>query len=101
MENFEQIDRISKTQLSYYRILPFDPTEEDYRAWLEDLDGAFKKGMEAKGFDSCKTILPFQRFYFEYRYGHDMTTFLKNNLSDEDYSYYVSISENRKSDQSV
>jgi len=77
--------RISKVQLAYYKQFPLTPTKEDYQTWLNGLEGAFKKGMTEKGFDFCRTTLPFQRFYYEYRHDHGMDEYMQRNLSDEDF----------------
>ena len=42
-----------------YHNLDIEPTEKDYKEWLDGLDGNFKKDMESKGFEACKGVLSF------------------------------------------
>ncbi|MBF9255680.1 hypothetical protein I2I11_20450 [Pontibacter sp. 172403-2] len=41
------------------------PTHQDYEEWLEGLPEAIRKGMAAKGFEQCRTILSFTRYVNE------------------------------------
>lgn len=92
--DLEQIQRVGKAQLEYYKVFPFKPTQEDFDTWIEGLPvGAFKRDMNEKGFEACKTALPFQRFYFEYRHDHGMTAYLRERLSPADFNHYLQLSQ--------
>lgn len=90
-ETFEERHmRISKVQIAYYRQHPMTATENDYITWLDGLEGALKNHMVDKGFESCKTVLAFQRFYFEFRHDHGMNAYMQSNLSKEDFDFWNS-----------
>jgi hypothetical protein len=55
--------------------------------WLCGLQENIKDIMRSKGFEGCKTILPFTRYVNE-RNDVGMDEWMKENLSDEDYKAY-------------
>lgn len=73
----------SKTKSEYI------PTYEDFLDWLEGLPSNIKKAMEEKGFEACKTSLPFTRHVME-RNDIGMDEWMRTNLSNEDYEWWRS-----------
>ena len=60
-----------------------------YLEWLEGLTPNVREDMEKKGFDYCKTVLPFSRYVNE-RKDIGMDEWMKQHLSEEDYNTYKS-----------
>jgi hypothetical protein len=90
----EQIQRVGKAQMAYYKVFPFTPNQGDFDTWIEGLPvGGFKQAMYEKGFEACKSALPFQRFYFEYRHDHGMTAYLREQLDPEDFQHYLQVTQ--------
>ena len=67
-----------------YRYHQVEPTEEEYKDWLEGLPEDLRKRFEKEGFESCKTALPFLRFTQESR-DVGMDEYMKALLTPEDY----------------
>ena len=78
----------------HYHDLPVEPTEEDYAEWLEGLPANIKTDMESKGFNGCKTMLPFSRHVRERRDIH-LEDFVKKEMGEEIYARYQELVENR------
>lgn len=51
-----------------------EPTHQDYEEWLEGLPENVSRGMAAKGFEWCRTVLSFTRYVQE-----------KNDVGQEEY----------------
>lgn len=62
-----------------------------YSEWLEGLPENIRVDMETKGFEPCKTMLPFTRYVNE-REDIGMDEWMKEHLSTEDYEFYKSSS---------
>jgi len=43
----------------------FDPTEVDFKEWLEGLPENIRRDMEYQGFEACKGVLSFTRYVNE------------------------------------
>jgi hypothetical protein len=43
----------------------YQPTEDDFNDWLDGLPEQIRNDMKNKGFESCKTVLPFTRYVNE------------------------------------
>ena len=43
----------------------YQPTEDDFKEWLDGLPEHIGNDMKNKGFESCKTVLPFTRYVNE------------------------------------
>ncbi|MEN0053553.1 MAG: hypothetical protein AAGC65_07780 [Mucilaginibacter sp.] len=43
----------------------YEPTHEDFKEWLEGLPENIRNGMADKGFEACKSALPFTRYVNE------------------------------------
>ncbi|MBD3631294.1 hypothetical protein [Cyclobacterium sp.] len=65
------------------------PTKEDFEDWLEVLPENIRKDMEAKGFEACKTALPFTRHVLE-RHDVGMEEWMREHLSEDDYKWWKS-----------
>jgi hypothetical protein len=69
----------------------FNPTEEDYKEWLEGLPHeGFRSEMEKQGFEKCKTVLAFSRYVME-KNDVGMEAFIKELMGDEVYKEYVTL----------
>lgn len=79
--------RMGKVAMAYYQGGEFNPTPSDFTLWLESLPTNLQKGMKAKGFEDCKGILNFKRFYFELR-DYGMEEYMKEHLNSEEYEYW-------------
>lgn len=67
----------------------YSPTYEDFLDWLEGLPSNIRKDMEEKGFEDCKTALPFIRHVME-RNDIGLDEWMRANLSDEDFEWWRS-----------
>lgn len=63
-------------------------SEEYFYEWLEGLSENIRKDMENKGFEACKTMVPFIRYVNE-RTDIGMDQWMKNHLSQEDYDFWI------------
>ena len=85
----ERLLRIGNTCNDYYRQLNSkELTEEDFKLWIESLQEPMRGVFNSKGLDSCRGVLNFQRFILEIQ-DKGLEEYLKNNLTDEDYSYWI------------
>ncbi|MCW3789543.1 hypothetical protein [Plebeiibacterium sediminum] len=69
-----------------------DRQREYYKEWLEGLPENLKKDMKEKGFDGCKTALPFTRYLNE-RTDVGMTDWMKEHLSEADFKEWLTVKE--------
>ena len=62
-EAHARLFRFGNAAYIYHRLAieDMDPTEEDFKEWLEGLPKNMRRDMEAKGFEKCKGILSFTR----------------------------------------
>ena len=67
-----------------------NPTEEDYKEWLEGLPENVRKGMEAMGFKGCKTVLSFTRYVME-KNDIGLEEYVQLHMDAEDYAEYRSM----------
>ncbi|HEY1053946.1 MAG TPA: hypothetical protein VGE24_02395 [Emticicia sp.] len=65
----------------YHRI---DPTEEDYKMWLEGLPENVRDDFQKKGYEQSRSSLALKRFANEIR-DVGMDEYVKNLLKPEDY----------------
>lgn len=61
-----------------------------YEEWLQGLPPNIARDMKAKGLEYCETTLPFSRYINE-RADIGMDAWMKEHLSEDDYSYYKSV----------
>ncbi|MGB3655533.1 MAG: hypothetical protein WBA41_30590 [Rivularia sp. (in: cyanobacteria)] len=71
-----------------------EPTEKDYKEWLDVLPDNIKRDMKSKGFEACKSVLSFTRYVME-KNDVGMKQWMKENLSTNDYSEYCKIIERK------
>lgn len=62
--------------------------EKYFYEWLEGLPDNIKADMHAKGFEACKTMLPFTRYVNE-RCDVGMDDWMKEHLSEEDFKDWL------------
>ena len=80
-----QFFRIGNATFSYHQLAAnSEPTIEYFKEWLEGLPENIRKDMEEKGFEECKSVLPFTRYVNE-RNDVGLDQFLKENLTIQDY----------------
>lgn len=65
-----------------------EPTEQDYREWLEGLPENVARGMAAKGFEECRTVLSFTRYVNE-KHDVGMEEYVRSLMGDEEYKEYM------------
>ncbi len=86
----EQIFRIGNAAYIYHQgagSVSDKICEEYFQEWLEGLPENIRNEMQKKGFESCKTILPFTRYINE-RCDIGMDAWMKEHLSYEDYKFW-------------
>ena len=74
----------------HQRSRDYNPTERDYHEWLEGLPDNIREGMKAKGFEQCKTVVPFTRYVMEKNdVGFD--EYIRQHMDRDDYEEYNAI----------
>lgn len=83
--------RIGNATYRYHQLAASasDIPESYFKEWLEGLPANIRVNMEREGFERCKTMLPFTRYVNERR-DIGMDDWMKEHLSEEDYSVYNS-----------
>lgn len=89
---FTHVSAIKQAIDQYYNESPvaFLPSSVDFEEWLSTLledDQRLYRGM---GMIHCGNIPSFKRYYFE-KHGHKLEAFLKLQLSEETYWYWLSM----------
>lgn len=74
----------------HFRALEFNPTEEDFALWLEGLPPNIAKDMSARGFEACRSSLPFTRFVNELN-DVGMEKYIRSLMGDDLYDEYQKI----------
>lgn len=72
-----------------------EPTETDFKEWLEGLPENVRKDMEIRGFELCKGVVSFTRYVME-KNDIGMSEWMKQHLSESDYKEYRKLIEERK-----
>jgi len=67
-----------------------EPTEQDYEEWLEGLPENVARGMAAKGFEECRTVLSFTRYVNE-KHDVGMDEYVCDLMGEEEYNEYRSL----------
>lgn len=62
-------------------------SEEDFKEWLQGLDESDRIFFESKGFETCKTILPFLR-YVQEKKDIGLNAYVRELMGDDDYQNY-------------
>jgi hypothetical protein len=65
-------------------------TEELWLEWLEGLPEKVQAGMKQKGFEECKTILPFTRYVME-RNDEGLNEYIERNMDQNDFLEYLKL----------
>jgi hypothetical protein len=84
--------RIGNASFIYHQMATNVSTKNQelyYQEWLEGLPPIIKEDMKTKGFEKCKTMLPFTRYVNE-RDDIGMDEWMQSNLSESDYKFYKS-----------
>jgi len=85
----ERLLRIGRITTGYYKQLNAQElTEKDFKLWIESLEEPMRGAFNKKGLEDCRGVLNFQRFILELQ-DKGLDEYLKNNLTEEDYSYWV------------
>jgi hypothetical protein len=85
----DRLLRIGQTTTGYYKQLNSKEfTEEDFKLWIDSLEEPMKGAFNKNGLKECRGVLNFQRFILELK-DKGLEEYLKNNLTDEDFSYWV------------
>ena len=85
-----RIFRLGNATIYYHQLAAAtnDETLQLYfQEWLEELPVHIRMDMEKKGLENCKSMLPFTRYVNE-RSDIGMDEWMKEHLSEEDYTYY-------------
>ncbi|MEM8510390.1 MAG: hypothetical protein AAF717_21330 [Bacteroidota bacterium] len=90
-EEHARIFRLGNAAYIYHRQADeLEPTEEDFKEWLEGLPNTIRRDMEMKGFELCKGILSFTRYVNE-KNDVGMGEWMKRNLNEEDYKAWAAL----------
>jgi len=85
----ERLLRIGRAITGYYNQLNrAELTEKNFKLWIESLEEPMRSSFKNKGLDNCRGVLNFQRFILELQ-DIGLDEYLKNNLTDEDFSYWI------------
>jgi hypothetical protein len=85
----DRLLRIGQTTTGYYKQLNSKEfTEEDFKLWIDSLEEPMKGAFNKNGLKGCRGVLNFQRFILELK-DKGLEEYLKNNLTDEDFSYWI------------
>ncbi|MEM1118969.1 MAG: hypothetical protein AAGJ18_00885 [Bacteroidota bacterium] len=90
----EQHLRVADLMVEYHKRPPVEPTKEDWKEWLEGLKEPMKSDFKNKSFETAKRTLSFSRYYQE-KNDYGMRDFMRDNLSKEDFEYYMEFEKNR------
>lgn len=63
----------------------FNPCLADYEEWLQGLPETLRLQMQQKGFEACKTVLPFTRYVME-KNDVGMTAFIRELMGEKDFT---------------
>jgi hypothetical protein len=66
-----------------------------YSEWLSGLPDNIAKDMKGKGFEACKTMVPFTRYVNE-RTDIGMTDWMKEHLSEADFEEWIKTKEHNE-----
>lgn len=84
-EELAYLFRIGNASYRYHQQTErLQPDKQDWEDWLVGLPTPMQRNMRARGFEACRSALPFQRFVEELR-GEGMDAWMREHLSPEDY----------------
>ena len=90
----EQHLRVTDLMLEYHKRPPVKPKLKDWEEWIDGLQEPMKGDFKKKGFEAAKTVLSFSRYYQE-KNDYGMRDFMRDNLSKEDFEYYMKMEKKR------
>lgn len=91
MNEADKLLRIGNTVRLYYeQVNKVVLTEDIFNLWIESLQEPMRSSFKKKGLENCKGVLNLQRFYLELN-DKGLDEYLKNHLTEEDFSYWVAI----------
>lgn len=73
----------------HQRAIDVSPSLQDYHEWLEGLPENIRKGMQEKGFESCKSVLSFTRYVNE-KNDVGLEEYIRQQMDAEDLAEYQS-----------
>lgn len=68
----------------------YTPTEADYQEWLQGLSLAMQPKIREKGFEECRTLLPFTRYVME-KNDVGMEAYVRELMGEEAYAAFKSM----------
>ena len=84
----ERLEFIGKIAVQYYNQVKFNPTQIDFKLWIESLKEPMKSDFKKQGLENCKGVLNFKRFILEMN-DFGMDEYMKEKLSKEDYEFWM------------
>lgn len=81
---------IGEVAFSYYQVQRSAPTEQDYANWLSQLPDNVRSGFEMLGFTGCKNAEDLRRYFLFVR-DEEMKQYMQQNLSPEDYAFWLEL----------
>lgn len=99
LQNLNDEDRAHQAQL--YRVLNaiycyydkaanFNPSEHDFKEWLEGLEFPMREHFKNEGFKRCKKVVSFKRYVLE-KHDIGMDAWIKAHISEHDFRLYLLI----------
>jgi hypothetical protein len=64
-----------------------EPTHQDYEEWLEGLPENVARGMRARGFEECRTVLSFTR-YVQEKNDVGLEAYVRGLMGEEEHEEY-------------
>jgi uncharacterized membrane protein YgaE (UPF0421/DUF939 family) len=77
--------RFGNLTYRYYQRPEAEPTEEDFKEWLEGLPPNLAAAEREQGFDECRKGFPLRRYALE-KSDIGLEEFMRQHLSDDDYA---------------
>ena len=83
------------THRYHQRAKSFQPTEEDWREWLEGLPENIHKSMRELGFEKSRNVLSFTRYVME-KNDVGMEEYVRQRMGEADYAEYMAFINTKK-----
>ena len=97
-EEYALMFRFGNASYAYHRQAEDqEPTELDFKEWLEGLPENVREDMEKRGFDSCRGVVSFTRYVME-KNDIGMEEWMESHLGEADYRAYKELIEKRKNE---
>lgn len=75
------------TYVYHQKARQYEPTVKDWEEWLSGLDEPIKRGMKEKGFESCGSVLSFNRYVNE-KNDLGLEAFVKDKIGETHWNEY-------------